>query len=666
MGSELHNSIALLRSACRALSFDTMRLLNVKTRKLEEFFNMPVPEYAILSHTWGEDELVYRDFQESDSMLRLLGEMQSLSPKSTRLRPRLLRGRQSLSPNSTQPSLNSVLSRSRTRNQTPLDLLKPSCNQSSYLKLDGCCVQATKDGHSYVWIDTICIDKSSSAELSEAINSMYKWYADAQDCYVYLSDVELTFNPEDDLDSAAFRKSRWFSRGWTLQELLAPRKVVFFTRSWDPISGFYRNSSGAGPMVSLVTQITGVPGRYLNGGVKISTAPVCQKMAWAARRRTTRPEDEAYCLLGLFGLNMPLLYGEGSKAFMRLQEQIMQVIGDDTLFCWGQDLSVVGRESCGLLANAPSSFAGYEDTLLSPDLVLQRSHYTLTNRGILFTVPSIAYGDNPSSTMMVIPLNAHTAHGKCIALPVSPGRQGVFQRVGLRKPFQLLRSVFDGVEPQALYLRSEISNLKVGRTFLLPLELPKSISRHRIVLTDIYPPYVADDPLPNRDSYAGNRQLLRLSMFSDNNATDLQFLMPLTLVLELCLCTPESTTFMDNLSLLWRITLDRKSTIRYWAFDGSEVCVVSQGLYHGQLQASEFGVEHLRKSVAWRPELYVSSSTSGDSIWPTGDNDISMTKLTTRTTDPPAVTENPYGPIQSVVASLHTEEVRRRLDVNVT
>ena len=301
-----------------------MRLLNVKSRRLEEFFNKPVPEYAILSHTWGENEIVYQDFQQSDHLLRLLREVQVsfLSPTQLKQKP--------------------AVPQSRLRNETTLDSLKPYSSPSSYVKIDGCCDQALKNGYSYVWIDTVCIDKSSSAELSEAINSMYKWYANARVCYVYLSDVDSTFDPLDDVESVDFRKSRWFTRGWTLQELLAPWRLEFFTSSWSNIAvvtkPFGIRVYNHDPMLSLLTTITKIPRRYLKSNKRLQDAPVCQRMAWAAHRQTTRPEDEAYCLLGLFDINMPLLYGEGTKAFMRLQHQLMQVSADDSLFCWGLDL----------------------------------------------------------------------------------------------------------------------------------------------------------------------------------------------------------------------------------------------------------------------------------------------------------------------------------------
>ncbi|KAI6002305.1 hypothetical protein F5J12DRAFT_906395 [Pisolithus orientalis] len=147
-----------------------------------------------------------------------------------------------------------------------------------------------RDGYTWLWIDTCCIDKRSSAELSEAINSMYRWYRNSQMCYVYLND--------------------WFSRGWTLQELVAPKEAEFFNKSWVSI-GIKQD------LTSLLEDITRIPEK--------SVRAVAHIMSWAADRKTTRVEDRAYSLLGLFGVNMPMLYGEGSKAFQRLQLEIIRM-----------------------------------------------------------------------------------------------------------------------------------------------------------------------------------------------------------------------------------------------------------------------------------------------------------------------------------------------------
>jgi hypothetical protein len=179
-------------------------------------------------------------------------------------------------------------------------------------------------------VDTCCIDKTSSAELSEAINSMFRWHEIATICYAYLTDVYSY------ADSPEFAKSRWFRRGWTLQELLAPSVLRFFNASWTYIGDRSQLSS-------VIVAITKIDIHYLDVGLgtneyrieSIRSAPVARRMSWASERVTMRVEDMAYCLLGIFGVNMPMLYGEGGRAFVRLQEEILKESIDMTIFASG-------------------------------------------------------------------------------------------------------------------------------------------------------------------------------------------------------------------------------------------------------------------------------------------------------------------------------------------
>ena len=196
----------------------------------------------------------------------------------------------------------------------------------------------------WAWIDTCCIDKTSSAELSEAINSMFNWYKASLVCAVYLADV----TDPDDLES--FGKSAWFTRGWTLQELLAPRTVYFFTSDWQQIGVKYASLLNfRARLTSKISEVTGVPPRVLQYHHNIHEVSVARRMSWAAHRTTSRTEDMAYCLHGIFDINMPLLYGEGNKAFRRLQVQIMDQNDDDSLFAW-QGLSQLESAEFGILA----------------------------------------------------------------------------------------------------------------------------------------------------------------------------------------------------------------------------------------------------------------------------------------------------------------------------
>lgn len=266
-----------------------MHLINTTTLELEYFIGgCPLP-YAILSHTWDTDEVTFAD----------------ISGK--------------------QPETYET--------------------KAGFDKIRRTCLQAKKDGFKYAWVDTCCINKDSSAELSEAINSMYMWYNKAAVCYAYLTDFRRT------LDITKLRGCRWFSRGWTLQELLAPRKIIFYGKEWTFIGA-------KETLPKTLQQITGIPAEILSATKALGTVSVAARMSWAAHRETTRVEDMAYCLLGIFDVNMPLLYGEGSKAFLRLQSEIMSQTQDDSLFAWCADQESATRFPYrGLFASSPKEFA---------------------------------------------------------------------------------------------------------------------------------------------------------------------------------------------------------------------------------------------------------------------------------------------------------------------
>jgi hypothetical protein len=240
-----------------------MRLLHYNNDgeySLTQFFD-DIPRYAILSHTWGPEEVTFKDMKKGNGTTK-----------------------------------------------------------AGFDKIRFCGEQARYDGLQYFWVDTCCIDKSSSAELAEAINSMFRWYRDAAKCYVFLSDV-----PRADVDTtnqsqqlpweSALRTSRWFTRGWTLQELIAPTSVEFFSK----------NRKLLGDRKSLeqhICEITRIPSKALRGS-PLAEFSLTERMSWAETRQTTREEDMAYSLLGMFDVYMPLIYGEGrANAVGRLQEAI--------------------------------------------------------------------------------------------------------------------------------------------------------------------------------------------------------------------------------------------------------------------------------------------------------------------------------------------------------
>ncbi|KAN0072834.1 HET domain containing protein [Elaphomyces granulatus] len=193
-------------------------------------------------------------------------------------------------------------------------------SKSGYNKIQFCGDQARHDGLQYFWIDTCCIDKSSSTELQGAINSMFRWYRDAAKCYVYLADVP-RLALDADVNSAqlpwesSFRKSRWFTRGWTLQELVAPASVEFFSKEGEQL-GNKRS------LERHIHEVTGIPVKALRGS-SLSDFSVPERMLWVEKRETTHKEDKAYSLLGIFDVYMPLIYGEGREnAFKRLRDEI--------------------------------------------------------------------------------------------------------------------------------------------------------------------------------------------------------------------------------------------------------------------------------------------------------------------------------------------------------
>ncbi|KAL2680360.1 hypothetical protein Neosp_007957 [[Neocosmospora] mangrovei] len=250
--------------------------------------------------------------------------------------------------------------------------------KSGFEKIRGCCAQALRDGLHWVWIDTCCIDKRSSAELSEAINSMYSWYEKSEICYAYLEDVYIPAEDEKE-----FRKSSWFTRGWTLQELIAPAEVEFFTNNWVKIG----TKSG---LASTLAEITGVAESALINGVHAYKASVAEKMSWAAHRKTTRAEDRAYSLMGIFEVNMPTLYGEGHRAFARLQQEIMRISHDHSIFAW-QRKSL----TAGLLAESPDEFAhsstcypaDYQKFIETFNISKPKPDFVMTNFGLHIQLP---------------------------------------------------------------------------------------------------------------------------------------------------------------------------------------------------------------------------------------------------------------------------------------
>jgi hypothetical protein len=199
-------------------------------------------------------------------------------------------------------------------------------SKTGYDKIEFCGYQATKDGLKYFWVDTCCIDKSDRDELTTAINSMFRWYQKAKKCYVYLADVATT-GSDSHVDAhqmpweAAFRKSRWFTRGWTLQELIAPATVDFFSKE-----GKLLGSKSS--LEKLIQEITRVPIQALQGNPFSEYSPF-ERMKWSSQRQTAREEDIVYCLLGLCEVSMPAIYGEGKENALKRLEMTVKGFSKD-------------------------------------------------------------------------------------------------------------------------------------------------------------------------------------------------------------------------------------------------------------------------------------------------------------------------------------------------
>jgi hypothetical protein len=217
-----------------------------------------VPAYAILSHTWGKEEVSFQDAEAGTGK-----------------------------------------------------------GKAGWEKIQFCAKQAAADGLQYFWVDTCCIDKKNAVELGAAINSMFRWYQNAARCYVYFSDVSKSDTRADDQRAweEAFRKSRWFTRGWTLQEIIAPKLVDFFSLEGERLGSKLS-------LESKIHEITGIEKNALRGDA-LSNFSIKERMSWAKRRNTTIEEDEAYCLIGVFDVSMVPNYGERrDQAFRRLEEEI--------------------------------------------------------------------------------------------------------------------------------------------------------------------------------------------------------------------------------------------------------------------------------------------------------------------------------------------------------
>ncbi|KAI0755350.1 hypothetical protein C8Q80DRAFT_428126 [Daedaleopsis nitida] len=292
------------------------------------------------------------------------------------------------------------------------------------------CKLAERHGYKWIWNDTCCLDKTSSSELSEAINSMFSYYSLAAICYAYLQDVEAS-NAE-----SQWKRSRWFTRGWTLQELIAPNHVLLLYQDWTP-------KGMKADLAEALEDLTCIPAGILQMTEELSNYSVGERMEWAAKRETTRREDEAYCLMGIFDINMPTLYGEGSKAFRRLQEEIMKHTFDPTLVAWGPrsghgksgfptycshdgTVSKAYIPEMYLFAPSPASFTRYPAKRALYDPNIQRLLPNIPDeplRDLNSASPSLLNERQPQAAN--VPAFTITPHGVRARLPVVQTKHGV-------------------------------------------------------------------------------------------------------------------------------------------------------------------------------------------------------------------------------------------------
>ena len=304
-----------------------IRLLHVESLTLQQFKDDDCPPYVILSHRWAEDP---SDEVVYDDMANFHELCQSRFWKKAR----------------------------------------------SAAKIVGACQKVLEEGIHYLWLDTVCIKQDNPMELSTAINSMYRLYSNAEVCLAYLADY-----PSAEAQTLCL--SDWFNRGWTLQELVAPMVVKFFDKEW-------RSMGDKGQLSEELTHRTCIDPAFLDANLLVEHASISERMSWMAGRKTSVPEDTAYCLLGIFGVSMPLLYGEGKeRAFLRLQEEIMRYSDDQSLFVWKtEEQHPTGSTgpntpyNTGLLASSPDCFRSTGNYSRYNHIDDDNEPYQMTNKGI--------------------------------------------------------------------------------------------------------------------------------------------------------------------------------------------------------------------------------------------------------------------------------------------
>jgi hypothetical protein len=428
-----------------------MRLLRIKDNgefSLVERKGSDVPPYAILSHRWGPDreEVTYED------LIRNTGK-----------------------------------------------------KKAGYRKLTFCAEQASRDDLQFFWVDTCCIDKSNSVEYSEAINSMFRWYQDAKLCYVYLSDV-FKSTPNWHGKSSwkwkrAFKKSEWFTRCWTLQELLAPKDVIFYDRNGNMLGTKSEHAHWISKITAIDTEALLDSENTHVRTERLKSFCVAKKMSWASRRTTSRTEDMAYCLLGIFDVNMPLLYGEGERAFIRLQEEILKNYCDDSILAWGLDsetrcprvpdfkIDQLGRSS--ILASSPKDFESCGSLVHA---TARDSSFHMTNLGLEIELPMVPVCSPPKKDAHLAPKKHNGWIG---LLSCSPGTHT--ELVGIT----LLSPSFDA-DPNRYVERAPFSRDDDEEQYNTVIVGPRVAARSVLRKVTIF---LEEEGLRPREYFSGCRQI---------------------------------------------------------------------------------------------------------------------------------------------------------------
>ncbi|KAG8674241.1 hypothetical protein FPOAC1_000205 [Fusarium poae] len=345
---------------------------------------------------------------------------------------------------------------------------------------------------------------------------MFRWYEQAKICFAYLSDVSAS--DDHKIKDSSFRRSRWFKRGWTLQELLAPIELAFYDKDWKPI--LTRSKAR-----DLIGEITGIRTPFLSytrqrGGIRktLSTASVAERMSWMKERETTKPEDIAYCLLGIFDVNMPMIYGEGLKAFQRLQEEIMKKSDDSTLLSWGyQDPDSYWRyREDSLLAPHPSFFRGCGDLEPSLPEAFNAATFSMNQRGLQMEVPiradlthellvymilscsprleteSFPYetesssGSSTSKSFVAVPLVSTRA---CSVFQRDPGTQkGQYLRPRWCRPILVSEKFLGQAQSTSIVIRSSSEQFRTFELLPISIAIPPVPVQQGYDILGIYPP----------------------------------------------------------------------------------------------------------------------------------------------------------------------------------